>query len=72
MVNDGCTAHRTAHEPPIWELNLRPQECCVDSREATPDELSTYRLGGEAQWWVCPHCKRPHIFKPHPSRVGTT
>jgi len=63
MTDHLCSVCR-GHTSPAWESNLRPQECCADSRPATPSEEQTYRLGGDSEWWLCPTCKRPHIYKP--------
>lgn len=63
MTDGRCSACR-GHTSPVWETNLRPQECCADARPATPVEEQAYRLGGENEWWLCPTCKRPHIYKP--------
>jgi hypothetical protein len=72
-ANGRCTPHRHPERlAPIWEQNLRPQECCAASIEATPADIATYRLGGDAPWWICPTCKRPHIFKPRPTGPGET
>lgn len=70
LSNGQCTTCR-GREAPLWERNLRPQECCTASRPATPAETNTYRLGGDVPWFICPACKRPHIYKPDPTRVAT-
>lgn len=57
---NGCRGH----PPPLWETNLRPQECCTGSQPATRTEEQTYRLAGDGQWWLCPTCKRPHTYRP--------
>ena len=60
-----CTDCRDVpHSAPLWEKNLRPVECCGAARKATPEERVTYRLGGDAEWWICPKCFRPQIYKP--------
>ena len=63
MTNRSCTGCR-GRTPPIWELGLRPKACCSESQPATPQEMTTYRLGGDTPWWLCPKCKRPHSYKP--------
>gem|GEM_PF-6100429 len=67
--NGRCTECRDVpYGPPVWEQNLRPIECCAGAREATPEERVTYLLGGEAEWWICPKCFRPQIYKPGNTR----
>jgi len=63
--NDRCTPHRSGNPAPLWELNLLPGVCCRESSaRATSDEINTYRLAGEAEWWMCSKCKIPHIYDP--------
>ncbi len=66
LVNGLCTACRDVpYDPPVWELSLAPQECCTNARKVVlPAERMTYLLGGDAEWWICPKCYRPFIYKP--------
>lgn len=63
LSNRTCAMCRSGRAP-LWETNLRPKECCSSSQPATPQELATYRLGGDTTWLLCPTCKRPFIYKP--------
>lgn len=68
--DDGlCTGCRGGRP---WDLlvdNDRPRDCCVNSRLATKDEKSSYRLAGRANWHICPTCKRTQSFKPQAKDV---
>lgn len=63
MTDHLCSACR-GHPPPLWETNLRAQECCRAALPATPTDERTYHLGGTQDWWLCPTCKRPHTHLP--------
>ncbi len=60
-----CASCRGGLEMPIWRSNRLPQTCCrTDSRPATKDERQTYKLAGQAEWWICEQCSRTHPYPP--------
>lgn len=67
--DDICASCRHGHPWPFWRTSRLPQTCCrSNSRKATKDDRSTYRLGGQATWWICLTCKRTHPYDPKEPR----
>lgn len=65
-MNARCQACRTSsHRRPVWETDLDPETCCrTASKVATFEELETFALGGETEWWVCKTCARTQPYDP--------
>lgn len=71
QTNGLCTKCRTGRG---WELlidNARPKDCCrLECRRVTSkQEIATYRLRGDAPWFICTTCARQHPYD-NPSLQG--